>query len=182
MVHALRVEVLQGATSLISHCNEDAVFFFSSQGKVCELWAVFEPTLSSWFWISRHCGWIWLTFQDVLGLQLAFCEPDDHCKLFLQDCVQMVPHLHISRPLAPIPKQPPNVADVIGIVASCPFRVRHLLFGRDVSGLPLAALLFLLAFSLSIAQVSLRLSVNAVAALELGNGSRPFIGLCRLLV
>ena len=95
MVHALRVEVLQGATSLISHCNEDAVLFFSSQGKVCELWAIFESTLSSWFWISRHCGWIWLTVQDALGLQLAFCEPDDHCKLFLQDCVQMVPHLHI---------------------------------------------------------------------------------------
>ena len=95
MVHALRVEVLQGATSLISHCNEDAAFFSSSHSKVGELWAVFEFTLCPWICSSRHCGWLWLTSQDVLGLQLAFCEPDDHCRLFLQDFVQMVPHLRI---------------------------------------------------------------------------------------
>ena len=28
-------------------------------------------------------------------------------------------------PLAPIPKRPPNVADVIGIVAPCPFDVNN---------------------------------------------------------
>ena len=63
-----------------------------------------------------------------------------------------------------------------GIVASCPFRLQHLLFGRDVSGLPLAALLFLisrncgLAFTRNIAQVGLS-SDNAVAVLEFGDAT-----------
>ena len=55
----------------------------------------------------------------------------------------------------------------------------HLPFGgRDVSGLPIAAILFLLsrncglAFTLIIAQVALRLSENAVAVLEFGDGHR----------
>ena len=37
MIFALQVEHLQGATSLISHCNEDAAFFLSSQGEVWKL-------------------------------------------------------------------------------------------------------------------------------------------------
>ena len=91
----------------------------------------------------------------------------------------MVPHLQISWPFAPIPKQPPNVADVLGIVASCPFRLQLLLFGRDVSGLPLAARLFLLsrncglAFTLNLVQVSF-FFVNAVAFLECVDGKRGF--------
>ena len=96
----------------------------------------------------------------------------------------MFPHLRVSCPRAPIPKQPPDVADVVGIVALCPFPLQLFIFGRDFSGLPLAAaramgLLRLSVISRNCGPVIILISlqvglnrrlVNAVAWLEFGDG------------
>ena len=71
MTQFLHVPQVQGATSLISHCNEDAAVFVSSHGEVLKLWAGFKFTLCLCFGSSRHCGWN--TSQDHLGRLLAFC-------------------------------------------------------------------------------------------------------------
>ena len=142
MTYAHAVEHLQGGASLISHCDKDAVFFFSPQGKVWELWAEVDSTYS-WCCSTRHCGW--LALQNLCGILLAFCEPDDHCRLLLQGQVKMVPHINMFGRLPHSPNNHPMLPTCSASLRPAQFDFKSCCAGVMRLGCRLLLTLFLVA-------------------------------------